>query len=185
MSLIGSARNSLTLKIAPRPPVGRPVAQVFCALVVVCVFQGGCSDPTRIKVDVSAEKPRFLIHHPTWGWPFRWHRIDEFVLASDEDGVVWQLRSADAVGVQTRELAIVFGEVPMGFAQVFPAQELSPEKLKAGRTYYVGATGPKDERYKAVFALPTTYTDKRKEEGFHPGKERFEGRPPPPFEEEP
>ncbi len=126
-----------------------------CAFVCLCLTLGGagCGDPTAIAVDLSADKPRFVIHHVTWGWPFRWPRVQEFAIASNEDGALWDIKSIDEAGVPARELGIVYGEVPPGFAQVSPEQDARPKPLVGGRMYFVGATGP-ESVYRTVFALP-------------------------------
>ncbi|MCG8404311.1 MAG: hypothetical protein MI923_03840 [Phycisphaerales bacterium] len=113
----------------------------------------GCADPTAIDVDLSADKPRFTIDHADWGWPFRWRRVSDFALASEEEGLLWEIRSTDPDGCSARQLAIVYGDVPAGFYQVAPEENARPARLRSGRTYYVGATGTSSV-YRAVFALP-------------------------------
>lgn len=113
----------------------------------------GCGGPHAITVDLSADQPRFIIHQMTWGWPFRWPMVDDFVIASEEDGALWELKSTDPAGVPARRLAIVYGDVPPGFTQVHPEGVSRPKALLPGRSYYVGATGPVSI-YRVVFALP-------------------------------
>ncbi len=120
---------------------------------LLCTCSPGCGGGENIGVDLSADAPRFLIHRPTLGWPFRWTMVDAFVIASEEDGAVWELRSTDPAGLPARRLAIIYGQVPSGFYQVLPSESAAPAELRAGRLYYVGATGPK-VGFRTVFALP-------------------------------
>ncbi len=120
--------------------------------LALCVF--GCHDPTVIDVDFSDETPRFLIHHRTWGWPVLWPRVNAFAIASDEDGKMWELRSRLPEGVPARDLVFEYGETPTEFRQTFPIHDARPRRFSGGRNYFIGATGPNDERYRMVFGLP-------------------------------
>ncbi len=120
---------------------------------LLCMCSPGCGGGENIGVDLSADAPRFILHRPVSGWPFRWPMVDAFVIASEDDGAVWELRSTDPTGLQARRLAIIYGQVPSGFHQVLPKENAAPAALHAGRLYYVGATGP-HERFRTVFALP-------------------------------
>lgn len=113
----------------------------------------GCVDHSQIVVDLSADEPRFIIHHPGFGWPFLWPRVQEFAIASDEDGSLWELRSTSPDGVAANQLAITYGEPPDGFFQAHPAENARPRRLKRGCTYYLGANGTAGS-YRGVFALP-------------------------------
>ena len=123
----------------------------FFALLVASL--SGCTDPSTIEVDLSADKPRFTIDHTAWGWPSQWPRVNDFALASEEDGLLWEIRATDPDGCSAHQLAIVYGDVPTGFYQVAPGENARPPRLRCGRTYYVGATGSSSV-YRAVFALP-------------------------------
>lgn len=114
---------------------------------------GGCADPTQIIIDHSSEMPRFIIHHPGWGTPATWPRVQEFAIASDEDGSLWELKSTDPQGVPADRLAIIYGQTPDGFFQAHPAENARPRPLLRGRTYYLGANGTAGS-YRGVFALP-------------------------------
>lgn len=97
---------------------------------------------------------RFIVDHEGWPRPFVCPRVSEFVIASDEDGTVWELESEDSKGIAARELAFVLGEAPPGFRQVSPENNARPKPLTPGRTYYVAAGKPKGVYYRMVFALP-------------------------------
>ena len=122
--------------------------------LTLCAAAFGCHDPTTIDVDISGENPRFVIHHRTWGWPFLWPRVDAFALASEEDGRMWELEARLPEGVPARDLVFEYGKIPADFRQAFPPKDSRPRKLTGGRNYYIGATGPNEERYRMVFALP-------------------------------
>lgn len=115
----------------------------------------GCNDPGTIDLDFTGQPVRFFIHHRGWPRPFHWPRVTEFAIASEEDGAIWQLRSEDSEGQPARELAIIYGRLPPGFVQEFPAGSTAPVPLQRGRTYYVAAGGPRAV-YRMVFALPIT-----------------------------
>lgn len=107
----------------------------------------------EIGVDLSTDRPRFVLHYATLGWPFRWPKLSSLAVASDEDGLLWKLDATDPDGVAARELAIVYGETPDGFFQAEPPGNARPKSLTRGRVYFVGATGP-EAVFRAVFALP-------------------------------
>lgn len=120
---------------------------------LLCMCSLGCGGGEHIGVDLSADVPRFIIHRPSLGWPVRWPLVNAFVIASEEDGAVWELRSTDPSGLPARRLAIIYGQVPSGFYQVLPSENVAPAALRKGRLYFVGATGPK-AGFRTVFALP-------------------------------
>ncbi len=113
----------------------------------------GCSGDGVIEVDFSSQQVRFIIDHRGWPRPFSWPRVNDFGIASEEDGPIWQLQTETLSGQPARQLAIIYGEVPRGFSQVFPSDNAAPKPLERGRNYFVAAGGPK-QVYKAVFALP-------------------------------
>ncbi|MFQ5429664.1 MAG: hypothetical protein ACE5E1_05065 [Phycisphaerae bacterium] len=130
--------------------------RVLCGVCVPLLFgvvPTGCSGDYTIRVDLAEKRPRFIMHAPTWGRPFRGPKVSAFAIASNEDGELWELRSTDPGGEPARRLTFVYGEVPPGFFQVFPADDARPKPLRPGRTYFVGATGPAST-FRAVFALP-------------------------------
>lgn len=128
-----------------------------CALVLILTGPIGCGDEQHLKIDLSGGAPRFVIHHPTWGWPFRWPRVDGFAIASRTEHR-WELRAIEPPGVPARQLAFVYGEVPKGFYQVYPQQDAKPQPLRIGEIYLVGATGTVTD-YQASFALPVNRLD--------------------------
>ncbi|QDV89040.1 hypothetical protein RAS2_01010 [Phycisphaerae bacterium RAS2] len=133
----------------------RRCVRANAGLIMGCaagVFLCGCNRPGAIDVDLTSHPVRFLIDHRGWPRPFMCPRVTEFAVASDEEGAVWQLAAESAEGVPARELAIVYGELPRGFVQTVPTSG-RPPRLMEGRTYYVGAGGPRSV-YRIVFALP-------------------------------
>ncbi|MFQ5412539.1 MAG: hypothetical protein ACE5EC_09570 [Phycisphaerae bacterium] len=158
---------------------------VSTVLIMAMCFAGlsGCSTP-NIQVDLSSDRPRFIIHHPTWGWPFRWPRVDGFAIASGTEHH-WELKAVEPSGAPARDLAIVYGEVPNGFYQVFPEKNAKPRSLRAGEIYWVGATGS-DTTYHATFALPVDRFGIPPPRPFSPGERLDDGdRPEPPKQAKP
>lgn len=142
-----SGRNSVTLAM-----------QTSCAIrvagiLLVLTMTVGCAVEGPIQVDSTAEPVRFIVDHRGWPRPFWSPRITEFAIASEADGPIWQLESADAIGVPAKQLAFLYGEVPPGFVQLFPEQARRPIRLKPSRNYFVAAGGPKAV-FKMVFAVP-------------------------------
>ncbi len=127
-----------------------------CCIALFLLVWTGCHRSNVIEVDLTTPPPRFVIDHHGWPAPFRWPRVTDFAIASDEDGAVWELRSEKMEGVPARMLAIIYGELPPGFLQVTPAKGARARPLVPGRTYYVGAVGPSSV-YRIVFALPVGY----------------------------
>jgi hypothetical protein len=139
--------------------LGRPGSRGIVVVAAVAVYilltfaVTGCGRPEAIEVDLSSMPVRFVIDHSGWPRPFWWPRVTEFAMGSEEDDLLWQLEATDSRGELAHKLAFVYGEVPPGFAQVFPAVGRCPRPLTPGRSYYVGAAGPKAV-YRSVFALP-------------------------------
>lgn len=125
----------------------------YIYLSLLFPFLPGCQSVGVIEVDVTAQPPRFIVHHQGWPAPFHWPRVTEFAIASEEDGAVWELRSASSDGEPARQLAFIFGEVPPGFFQLTPDKAARARPLVVGRTYFVAAGGP-SYIYRIVFALP-------------------------------
>jgi len=121
-------------------------------LLIPAVFSG-CSKPQTITLDFSSAPVRLIINHAGWPRPFMCPRVNQFAMASNEDGAVWELESDDPGGVAARQLAMIYGEVPPGFHQITPAGTARAPALVAGRTYFVAAAGP-ESVYRIVFALP-------------------------------
>ncbi len=118
-------------------------SRLRCIIVsfILLFALNGCGKPECIKIDLSGEEPRFLIHKPGWGWPFLWPRVDALSIASEEEGEVWRLKATDPTGVPARHLAVVFGQPPNGFFQELPENEAKPKPLVPGRNYFIGAVG--------------------------------------------
>ncbi|HKQ47447.1 MAG TPA: hypothetical protein VJZ71_05220 [Phycisphaerae bacterium] len=125
----------------------------YAFLTLLLALPAGCQRDGVIEVDLTAQPPRFIVHHRGWPAPFHWPRVTEFAIASEEDGGIWVLRSATSEGEPARQLAFVFGEVPPGFVQLTPDKAARVRPLVVGRTYFVAAGGP-TYVYRIVFALP-------------------------------
>jgi hypothetical protein len=128
----------------------------YAYLGFLFLFLPGCQRDGVIEVDVTAQPPRFIVQHRGWPAPFHWPCVTEFAIASEEDGCVWELRSAADGGEPARQLAFIYGEVPPGFVQLTPEKAARPRALVAGRTYFVAAGGA-SHVYRIVFALPVDY----------------------------
>jgi hypothetical protein len=127
------------------------------------LFACGCRSSEiqsgTIEVDLSAAQVRFIIDD-RYGWQglFRRPKVTNLAIASQEDELLWELRAVAAAGEPTDRLAFVYGQVPPDFEQVFPKGGASPKPLVAGRSYFVGVTGPR-EAYRVAFALPVHALD--------------------------
>jgi len=128
----------------------------FAALAALAAACAGCGPYEGvIQIDQTAEPIRFIVHHDDWPRPFWYKRITEFAIASDQDGRIWELKSASPRGVGANQLALLYGRTPEAFTQSYPAGNERPGRLVRGRTYYVAAGGPR-ALYKMAFALPVT-----------------------------
>lgn len=125
----------------------------FLPILVLLAAFSGCGRPETIEVDLTTLPVRFIVDHQGWPRPFWWPRVTEFAVASEEDGLLWQVESAEGEGEPADRLAFVYGQPPPGFRQVHPAEGAAPQTLMSGRSYFVAATGPKNV-YRVVFALP-------------------------------
>ncbi|MEK6644888.1 MAG: hypothetical protein AABZ08_13375 [Planctomycetota bacterium] len=129
------------------------VRLVTCITIfVLTIFTLGCAQPQAVIIDYSTVPMRFVIDHQGWPRPFKTPRVTEFAIANDQDELVWQLAATDG-GADARGFAIVYGEPPRGFEQVFPEKSERPKPLVRGRTYFMAAGG-KSAVYRMVFALP-------------------------------
>src|ERR1043166_4030710 len=124
----------------------------LCFATLICSL-AGCGDPQKITLDFSSKPVRLVINHEGWPRPFYCPRVNQFAIASHEDGAVWELEAGDPGGVRARQLAIIYGEPPAGFHQITPKDNGHPAALAIGRTYYVAAAGPRSV-YRMVFSLP-------------------------------
>lgn len=134
----------------------RALGQLSLLIAIACCSLGpisGCSVEGPIEVDCTSHPVRFIVNHRGWPRPFWSPRINEFAIASEADGPVWQLQADDSLGVPARQLAFVYGQIPPGFIQIFPDNAARPKALKPARNYFVAAGGPKAV-FKMVFAVP-------------------------------
>lgn len=132
----------------------RLVHTAFCLILSAapCLLTG-CQKPQAVLIDYSTAPMRFVIDHQGWPRPFKSPRVTEFAIANDQDELVWQLAATEGGGAEARGFAIVYGEPPRGFEQVFPEKGERPRPLIRGRTYFVAAGGGSNV-YRMVFALP-------------------------------
>lgn len=124
---------------------------LFTFLLILA--SAGCRSTWPIEADLSAASPRFEMHGRTWGWPVRWPHISAFAIGADDESL-WEIETIDQKGVPARQLAIVYGEVPEAFVQNHPPNNARPKPMVPGRSYFVAATGPNDEVFRTVFAVP-------------------------------
>lgn len=148
----------------------------FVCLSVSCIAVIGCGNLNRIEVDLSTATPRIVISGRTWGWPFVWPRVSGIAIATDTEPV-WELESVDKAGVPARNLAIIYGEVPGGFTQTYPGNDARPGRVVPGKTYFVGATGPNEETYRAIFALPVDPLGAPPNPEFEPDRKKMDPAP--------
>ncbi|MBX3396896.1 MAG: hypothetical protein KF841_16195 [Phycisphaerae bacterium] len=151
-----------------------------CAVLVPACFlsalQIGCQNSYRVEVDLSNPEPRFLMHEVTWGWPARWPRVNALAIGADDESL-WEIEAVEKSGVQAKHLAIVYGQTPAGFVQNYPPRDARPRKLTQGRTYFVGATGPNNEIFRTIFALPVGPMGRPVEGEFAPDRKRMDEPP--------
>ena len=123
--------------------------------VIVCVGNLACVTSNQIDIELRGNQPTLYIDAPIWTWNFRPVRINALAVANDNEAL-WEIRTATPDGVPAAGLEIHYGEVPEDFEQISPPNNGRAKDLAQGETYYVGATGPNDETWRAVFALPVS-----------------------------
>jgi hypothetical protein len=165
------------------PAQGVRVSYALFLIISCCLIAGaGCNSEYTVEVDLSAPEPRFIFDGRTWGWPFRWPRVNALAIGADEESM-WEIESVDPKGVPARQFAIVYGELPEGFVQTHPKQNLHPKRLTQKRNYFVGAGGPNNEIFRTVFALPVHAAGPVADPNFEPERQRMtfpQQLPPPP-----
>lgn len=115
-----------------------------------------CNQPQQIQVDLSADRPRFIVDHHGWPRPFKIPRVTEFAIGTEDDSQVnWHLKSSLPSGEPADNLAFVYGQVPPGFYQVVPKEDEAPKPLEPGHNYLVAAGGD-EQVYRIVLALPVS-----------------------------
>ncbi len=122
-------------------------------ILLFLLLYSGCNQPGTIEVDTTTRPVRFIVDHQGWPRPFWRPRVTEFAVASEEDGLLWQLESVRSEGEPADQLAFIYGKPPPGFRQLHPHEAAAPKRFVGGRSYFVAATGP-NEVYRVVFALP-------------------------------
>lgn len=151
----------------------RRMGAILAPLAVLIPFLIGCQNSYRVEVDLSNPEPRFLMHGVTWGWPVRWPRVNALAIGADDESL-WEIESIEKPGVQAKNLAIIYGQTPAGFVQNYPLRDARPRTLTQGRTYFVGATGPNNEIFRTIFALPVGPMGRPVEGEFAPDRKRME-----------
>jgi len=115
----------------------------------------GCLGPNQIDIDIEKDQPTFFVYAPIWTWNMKPVRINALAVAS-EDEAYWEIRTLTPDGVPAAGLEIHYGELPEDFEQITPANNGRAKDLVPGETCFVGATGPNDETWRAIFALPVS-----------------------------
>jgi len=136
----------------------RTASRVSC--IVAALLGAGCNGGGfggdrihEMEMRREGNVATFVIPEHDWFAPFSKPTINEFVVASEEDDVVWRLRAEAETGVSARGLAVTFGAPPAGFTQIVPEETSRPKPLVPGRNYYVAAGGETNV-YRVIFALP-------------------------------
>lgn len=122
---------------------------------VLVVGSLGCVTSNQIDIELHENQPTLYIDAPIWTWTFRPVRINALAVANESEAF-WEIRTKTPDGVPAAGLEIHYGEVPQDFEQITPANNARAKDLAQGETYYVGATGPNQETWRAVFALPVS-----------------------------
>ena len=113
-----------------------------------------CNQPQKISVDLSGPEPRFIIDHQGWPRPFWTPGVREFAVGTSEPSEpLWELRATTLRGRPADELAIVYGDVPIGFEQVYPPGGASPRPMVVGMNYLVAAAAG-HHLYRLVVGVP-------------------------------
>lgn len=115
----------------------------------------GCVTSNQIDIELHNDQPTFYIYAPIVTWSTKPVRINAFAVAGPDEAY-WEIRTLTPDGVPASGLEINYGELPEDFEQITPANNGRAKDLQQGETYYVGATGPNDETWRAVFALPVS-----------------------------
>jgi len=125
---------------------------------VLAVFVGGlivgCQQPNQIDITFEDEQPILTLRATRWDAGLQPTLVTGLAIASEREAL-WEIESSDPSGVPAADLVIPYGELPRGFVQLTPSDR-RPRPLRRGVTYYIGATGPENAVWRAVFALPVS-----------------------------
>lgn len=133
---------------------GRLIRHVLLtALLMSWAFGVGCVSSNQLDIELEDDEPTFFVYAPLWTWSGKPVRINALAVASSNESY-WEIRTRTPDGVPAAGLEIRYGELPEDFEQTTPPNSGRAKDLAPGETYYVGATGPDDETWRAVFALP-------------------------------
>lgn len=129
---------------------------IASAFVLLTVAAGpGCVASNQIDIEIENDEPIFYINAPIWTWNMKPVRISALAVAAANEAY-WEIRTETPDGVPAAGLEIRYGELPEDFEQVTPPNNGRAKDLVPGETCFVGATGPDDETWRAVFALPVS-----------------------------
>jgi len=131
----------------------RILSRIFIALAGLSTAALACSDDSRIIIEFDGDTPILIFDQPSLTWGAPPVRVSELAIA-DESEAYWEIRAAHPDGAPIGGTEITYGRLPPGFEQIFPANGGRAKDITAGVAYYVGATGPNEITWRAIFALP-------------------------------
>lgn len=112
-----------------------------------------CSHDSQILIEFDGETPIFIVDQPSLTWGVPPARMDGLAVANEKEAF-WEIRSIDESGVEVGGSEIIYGQLPEGFEQITPSNGGRAKDIYPGESYYLGATGPDDATWRAIFALP-------------------------------
>ncbi len=121
----------------------------------MCMSGIGCTGANHIDIEIQDDQPKFFINAPIWTWPGEPVRINALAVASNNESF-WEIRTLTPEGIPAAGIEIRYGTLPDEFEQITPLNNGRAKDLAPGETYYIGATGPDDQTWRAVFALPVS-----------------------------
>jgi len=128
-----------------------------CSPVLALLAGGlavGCHQSNQIDITLEGERPILTLRAARWDADFQPTLVSGLAIATEGEAI-WEIETSDPTGVPAADLVIPYGELPRGFVQITPPDR-GPRPLRRGETYYIGATGPDDAVWRAVFALPVS-----------------------------
>lgn len=125
---------------------------VFMSAALSLAALIGCNQPNQIDITFDDDLPVLTLRAARWDADLQPTLINGLAIATESEAL-WEIETDDPTGVPAADLKIPYGELPRGFKQLSPSNR-RPRALRPGETYYVGATGPDNAVWRAVFALP-------------------------------